>query len=106
MFLQQVLTSSGHEVAQAQDGEEGLRQLFHAPAELVIIDLYMPGKEGMETISDLRKRFPTLPIIAMSGMSLANEMLSVARLLGVKTTLKKPFSTEELLKAVDNALGG
>ena len=86
-LLQKALTSVGHEVVVAQDGAEGLRAFVAAAAELVIIDLYMNGRDGMETMSDLRKHAPKVPIIAMSGMSLADEMLKVARLMGAKATL-------------------
>ena len=98
------LTSDGHEVEVAEDGGEGLRLMAQGTIDVAIVDLYMPGKEGIETIAGIRKLFFGLPVIAMSGMDLADEMLSVARLLGVKATLKKPFTIEELREAVAKAL--
>lgn len=103
-LLEKALTAVGHEVTQAADGEEGVIKFLQAPFDLAIVDLYMPGREGMETIRDLRKRSPKLPIIAMSGMSLADDMLQVATLLGAKVALKKPFSTTELTAAVEKVL--
>ena len=104
--MQKVLASAGHTVTVAQDGEQGLALLLKTatPVDLAIIDLFMPGREGIETLTDLRKRFPQLPLIAMSGMALADEMLKIAALLGVKATLKKPFPIDHLLKTVANSL--
>ena len=103
-LMKLALASEGHEVALAENGDEGFGRIAREQFDLVIVDLYMPGKEGIETISHIRKLFSTLPIIAMSGTGLADEMLSVARLLGVKAALKKPFTTQELANAVKNAL--
>ena len=90
----------------ASDGKEGVAQFARAPADLVMTDLYMPNQDGLETIIELRQRFPGVLIIAMSGRTAAPAMLSIARKLGAAGILQKPFVSEELLSAVEDALRG
>ncbi len=101
-LLEQTLKSAGHEVALAEDGRQGVDQYRANQADLVITDIYMPGQEGLETIIELRRRFPEVTIIAVSGRATA--MLSVAQKLGAVEVLQKPFGTGELLVAVEKAL--
>ena len=103
-LLEQTLKSSGHEVALAADGREGVREYQAKAADLVITDLYMPNQEGLETIIELRRRFPEVSIIAMSGRIAAGTMLSIAQKLGAVDVLQKPFVAEEILAAVGKAL--
>jgi len=103
-LLEQTLKSAGHEVALAADGREGVEEYRAKPADLVITDIYMPNQEGLETIIELRQRFPELAIIAMSGRTAAGTMLSIAQKLGVIQVLQKPFVADELLTAVERAL--
>jgi DNA-binding NarL/FixJ family response regulator len=77
----------------------------HVP-DIVITDLVMPEKEGMETIVEVRKRWPGVRVVAISGggyMS-ASAYLTMASRLGAVKTLSKPFSNRELMAAVDDAL--
>ncbi len=104
-MLEQTLNSAGHEVTLAADGREGLEQYRRKPADLVITDIYMPNQEGLETIIELRRHFPEVAIIAMSGRAAAGPMLSLAQKLGAVEVLHKPFVAEELLAAVAKALG-
>jgi DNA-binding NarL/FixJ family response regulator len=90
----------------AADGREGVERYCASPADLVITDLYMPNQEGLETIGELRRRFPEVAIIAMSGKAAALTMLSIAQKFGAIGILHKPFLTEELIAAVGKALGG
>jgi CheY-like chemotaxis protein len=103
-LLEQTLKSAGHEVALAADGREGLEQYRAKPAGLVITDLYMPNQGGLETIMELRRRFPEVVIIAISGKPEAGTMLSIAQKLGAVEVLQKPFVADELLAAVGKAL--
>ena len=103
-LLEQTLTTAGYKVTLAADGQEGLANYHKSPANLVITDLYMPNREGLETIKDLRRLFPDLPIIAMSGKPTAETMLHVAEQLGAVQVLQKPFTAEELLEAVRKTL--
>jgi DNA-binding NtrC family response regulator len=106
VLLEQTLKAAGHEVILAADGREGVERYCTRPADLVITDLYMPNQEGLETIAELRRRFPEVAIIAMSGKAAALTMLSIAQKFGAIGILHKPFLTEELIAAVGKALGG
>lgn len=94
----------GHDVTEARDGREGLRRFHESPADLVITDLVMPEQEGIETIMELHKRAPQVPIIALSGSSDADTYLAMAARLGATRTLTKPCAPEQLIEAVDQAL--
>lgn len=104
--LAESLKLAGHDVMQAEDGRQGLELFNLEPADVVVTDLIMPGQEGIETIRRLRRDFPKLPIIAISGgMSHSPLYLNMARHLGAQRTLCKPFNAAELLKAIDDVLG-
>ena len=105
-ILEKILKSAGHEVILAADGREGVERHRTSPADLVITDLYMPNQEGLETIRELRTRFPEVAIIAMSGRAAALTMLSIAQKFGAIGILHKPFLPDELIAAVGKALGG
>jgi CheY-like chemotaxis protein len=98
-----VLARAGFEIETAADGEEALRLYRAEPADVVLCDLYMPGKDGIETIRDLRVQFPDAKIIAMSGggATSGGSALRFARNLGAHDVLPKPFSPEDLLLAVE-----
>ena len=96
------LSKAGYEVECACDGKRGLRFLENEPVDLIVTDIVMPGKEGLETISMIRKMKKTVPIIAMSGAgSYGPELyLSMALSLGADHALQKPFDKELLLSTV------
>jgi len=100
------LTHFGHAVVEARNGREGLELFLDASADLLITDLVMPEKEGIEVLIALRDRLPPVNIIAMSGGGLgkAETYLRSATLLGAARVLKKPFSNEALLAAVNELL--
>jgi CheY-like chemotaxis protein len=105
-MLQQVLIRVGYDVVEARDGNEGL-QLFRAsPTDLIITDILMPEKEGLETIIDLRREFPAVKIIAISGGGRTGNLnfLEVAKRLGAQRTLQKPFELQEMIAAVRDLL--
>jgi CheY-like chemotaxis protein len=95
------LEAGGHpvEIREAATGAEVLRLVREGGVDLVITDLIMPEKEGIETIQTLRGESPALPIIAISG-SLHPEYLQMARVLGADATLQKPLTSKDLLAAV------
>jgi DNA-binding response OmpR family regulator len=105
-MLEKFLTSAGHEVILAADGRKGVEKYRTSPADLVITDLFMPNQEGLETIGELRRRFPEVAIIAMSGRPDSGTMLSIAQKFGAIGMLHKPFAADELIAAVKKALGG
>lgn len=101
-----ILVKAGFEVAVAADGDEGLTLHGANPAHVVISDIIMPGKEGIETIIELRRTCPDLGIIAMSGAMPGGtlDFLEFAAKLGTDRILAKPFSAEILLGAVRDLL--
>jgi DNA-binding response OmpR family regulator len=99
------LKLAGHSVAEADNGREGIAQFRANRPDLVITDIVMPHKEGVETIMELRHDFPDVKIIAISGAMRSTDYLKIAGSLGAKRVLTKPFSTTELLRAVEAVLG-
>lgn len=104
--LKIMLTAAGHEVTMANDGRDGLSLLTSFQPDLVITDILMPEKEGMETIQDLRQLVPDLPIIAISGGGRVGNMsfLKVAERFGANRSFAKPFEPDEILEAVSELL--
>lgn len=105
-LFETVLELDHHDVTTASDGNGALAAVTNGAFDLVITDLVMPDKEGIETIVELRKLRPDLPIIAMSGGGRGNaaDYLDMAAKLGARKTLAKPFSTQALLDAVNDVL--
>lgn len=99
--LVRILARNGHEVIEAKDGREGLKRFNEQRPDIVITDVYMPDKEGIETICELHHDAPHLPIVVMSGgAGGSGSALNVAMKLGASASLSKPFRPEELLSIV------
>ena len=105
-MLRLMLERVGYEVAEAPDGIEGIRRYRENPADLIITDLIMPNKDGIGMIIDLKKEFPKVKIIAMSGggVNRPEGYLDGAKKLGAACTLTKPIDRDEMLKAVKETL--
>lgn len=105
-MLRLMLERVGYEIAEAPDGIEGIRQYRENPADLIITDLIMPNKDGIGMIIDLKKEFPQVKIIAMSGggVNRPEGYLDGAQKLGATRTLTKPIDRDEMLKAVKDTL--
>jgi CheY-like chemotaxis protein len=105
-MLRLMLERVGYEVAEAPDGIEGIRRYREKPADLIITDLIMPNKDGIGMIIDLKKEFPKVKIIAMSGggVNRPEGYLDGAKKLGATRTLTKPIDRDEMLKAVKETL--
>lgn len=107
--LRKVLEREGHTVREAEEGSEGERKLDEAPADLVILDLFMPGQEGIVTLRSLKRDHPGQKVLVISGGGERGErggVLRIARALGADEVLGKPFSLDELTKVVEELLGG
>ncbi len=106
-MLKQILERAGYEVADAPDGKEGIRLYRDEPADLIITDIIMPEKEGIETILELRREFPDVKIIAISGGGRFDPgvYLETAEKFGVARTFGKPIDRKELLDAIQELLG-
>lgn len=107
------LERAGYDVVDAPNGKVGLDLYYNAPCPIVITDIFMPEKEGLETIFTLRREFFGVRIIAISGGSTlvhhggafqADEALSVAKAAGADRILAKPIDIKELVSTVEELL--
>jgi CheY-like chemotaxis protein len=105
-----MLERDGHTVAVAADGRAGIAALAGGAIHLLIVDLFMPGMDGIETIREVRKRAPKLPVIVMSGAA-ANvaapggpDFLAMAVKLGAIRSVQKPFKPRDITQLVQDCL--
>ena len=106
--LQALLSRAGYRVTQARDGTEAVRLWREQGGDLVITDLHMPEKDGIQTIIELLSHSPGARIIAMSGGGQTKrlDLLGNASLLGAVLTIEKPFTISEMMMLVGRALRG
>lgn len=104
--MARALQRMGHEVTLAGDGHEALAAMEAGAHALLITDINMPGMDGIELIMEVNRRWPEVPIIAVSGGGLMPKelLLDNAALLGAVTTLPKPVAVEDLKAVVDRVL--
>ena len=102
LMLWRILEKEGYEVFEASNGEKGIQINRTQPADLIITDIIMPEKEGIETIRELKEEFPDVKIIAISagGRGAPEIYLKMATGFGAADTIKKPINREELLEKV------
>ena len=99
-LLRLVLEGAGHEVLDASNGRRGLELCRKQSTDLIVTDLHMPEMNGLELMLELTRSCLNVKVIAMTGGLLHADMLSKAKLLGVRQTIEKPFDKEKLLSAV------
>jgi DNA-binding NtrC family response regulator len=99
-----VLTIAGYTVFEADDGKQAMACVEKQPLDLVITDLVMPERDGIEIIRGLHSKYPEIKIIAISGAFDGN-FLKVAKAMGAYAVLLKPISIENLLSIVRQAFG-
>jgi DNA-binding NtrC family response regulator len=104
--LHLLLTKAGYDVIQAADGSEAVRLWRQHGGDLVITDLHMPEKDGIQTIIELLSHTPGIRIIAMSGGGQTKRLnlLGNMALLGSILTVEKPFTLDEMISVVSQAL--
>ena len=104
--IREYLESAGHEVAEAENGVEAIAAHNADPFDLIITDIVMPEKEGLETIIELKRAYPTLKIIAVSsgGASKNSDYLKLAEQFGADKILPKPIPKDVLLEQVNACL--
>jgi DNA-binding response OmpR family regulator len=101
-LMQAFFVERDHEVAIALDGNEALALASQHFFHLAVVDLFMPNKDGVETILDLKKRHPHMKILAISGMlRWGDDYLRAALLLGAHASLEKPFTVDRLLTTAE-----
>ena len=110
VLIKTMLEKAGYKVFEAPNGKEGLQLFYQQPCNLVITDIFMPEKEGLETILELKRQFPTVKIIAISGGTRwskhngVDSALEAAQEFGANYILKKPIKIQQLLTIVDEIL--
>jgi CheY-like chemotaxis protein len=114
MTIEAMLKFGGHEAVLAVDGDRGLEQFQRQHFDVVLCDVFMPNKEDLETVREIRQLSADTPIISMtgsiaavpgSGGQLDPDFLRMAGAFGATETLAKPFKARELLALVDKCLG-
>ena len=105
--VERMLQGNGYTVIRAGDGEKGLKIMGAEKVDLIITDIIMPVKEGIETIREIRQHDAQLPVIAVSGggHGSGGNYLRMAQALGATEVLAKPFDQEQLLAAINRCLG-
>lgn len=106
LMLKKMLEKEGHQVEMATNGVEGIDLYHKNGADLIITDIVMPEKEGLETIINLKTENPSLKVIAISGGGRVDsrEYLHSAQLLGAERIFQKPFKKDEIVTAVNELL--
>ncbi len=104
-MLKELLSYNGHEVITASDGDLGLKTFYAEKFDLLICDLIMPKKDGMEVIKEIRKKDPNIKILAISGgdesFPASSYLNASQKLLGANYILDKPFTNDEFIKSVN-----
>lgn len=102
MTLTLLLEKAGHEVVAADDGRKGMALFKMNPADVVLTDIYMPNQEGLATIMALRRAYPGVKVVAISGggAHAGLDVLPVAEALGADRALRKPVSPKELAAVI------
>lgn len=101
--LDLILTRAGYRVVHASDGAAALLALAAEPVDAVVLDLVMPGREGLETLVELRQRFPGVSVVAFSG-AFDGRFLPMARHLGADAVLPKPLRPRTLRETIAGLL--
>ncbi|MBN2013239.1 response regulator [candidate division KSB1 bacterium] len=106
-MITKILKDEGYDVAEANNGVEGIKYLKDASEiDCIVTDLIMPEKEGIETIIDVKRDYPNIKILAISGGGKGNAQnyLHIAKAMGADLTLSKPFIKKELIDAIQQLI--
>jgi CheY-like chemotaxis protein len=107
-----LLDAKGFDVVAVADGRQGVEAITQGSFDVAIVDLFMPGMDGLQTTRALRQQDPKLSVIAVSGFMMGDRLLempnfdAMAAEAGAFVTLYKPFRPDALLQAIDTALNG
>lgn len=110
LAIQNMLTHQGCDTVLALDAPKAAAALEKSAFDVVMIDIFIPGMDGLKTIKEFRERMPAMPIVAMSGFRFRNSMsptldfLGMAAQIGATACLRKPFSPQQLMEAINASL--
>lgn len=101
--IEKALRAAGHDVVTAGNGKEALACAVRYTIDVVLLDVLMPEKDGLETLRELRREHSRLPVIIMSGGGQfgCEVFIGAARVLGARMILLKPFTAQEVIEAID-----
>jgi DNA-binding response OmpR family regulator len=108
--IQMMLACKGCETVLAPDANAGVEAFKSSKFDVVMVDIFMPGVDGLKTIKGIRERAPSMPIVAMTGFRFRDSMgpgldvLGMAAELGATSCLRKPFAPEQLMVAINSGL--
>src|SRR2546421_12661868 len=97
------LRASGYETADAGDGERGLAEAIRLGVDLVLLDLLLPRRDGLEVLAELRRVRPTLPVIILTARGTEDDRVRGLKM-GADDYVVKPFSARELLERIEAVL--
>lgn len=101
--LEGILLDEGFEIISARSGAEALTKIEEEIPDLVLLDIWMPGKDGIETLTDIKRAYPSLQVVMMSGHGTIETAVKATKM-GAYDFIEKPLSLEKLLLSVNNAL--
>ena len=103
-LLTEVLGRAHHQVLVAGDGQEGLTLYKQNKVDLVLMDILMPGTDGLEATLELTREYVDAKVIAMTGAQGDKNFLDVAKLFGARRVFEKPFDLDKLIQAINEEL--
>jgi DNA-binding NtrC family response regulator len=105
-LITHALAEAGHTVVEACDGAEALRAHRGHPVDILVTDIVMPVKDGLEVIHEFKQQSPRLPVIAYTGHPASKRLdyLGTAAYAGASKVFKKPFDMDEMLRAIEELL--
>ena len=100
--IREILTKAGHAIVEAENGDEAIKRQKAEPFDLIVTDIIMPGKDGVETIAELKRDdpWPTVLAISAGGPTGDADFLKRAQDIGAGDNLAKPFMEEDLIEAL------
>src|SRR3989338_2682445 len=101
--LSAVLDDEGYTVASAGSSEEAMKKLEAGPAEIVLLDIWLPGMDGIEALKEMKKRHPEIPVIMISGHASIETAVKATKL-GAYDFIEKPLSLDKVIITVEHAL--
>jgi CheY-like chemotaxis protein len=105
-LLHECLTNAGYKVIEAAEGAKALDHLMHQTVDLLVVDLVMPGMDGLEVIRSVKNMYPDLPIIVVTGNLAQASYPEVVQFVGSERIFGKPLKMDVLLRVVGSAMGG
>ena len=105
-LMKEILEEEGHEIIECDNGTDGVREYKRAAIDLVVLDVLLPDKDGLDTLRELKQHHDDVKVMAISGgfVQGAIDMLPLAKRLGARHTLDKPFDLKMFLSAVKQLL--